>query len=116
MEKKPRKGKRGPDWEVKIKGYEAAARPKSRSRKRHSPPSTSRSKVGEERRRTSIVHGKAKKERNYKEERAGEYTTRKTEMVEKSGGREKKIGREGGSRGEKSRKRGNWGWRANRAV
>lgn len=43
------------------------------------------------------MHGKAKKEKNYKKE-GNIYTTRKTEMVEKSGGREKKIGREGGSR------------------
>lgn len=33
------------DWKVKIKGYEAAARPKSRSRKRFSAaPSTRREK------------------------------------------------------------------------
>lgn len=31
---------------MKIKEYETAARPKSRNRKRHSPPSTSRSREG----------------------------------------------------------------------
>lgn len=57
------------DWEVKIKGYEAAARPKSRNRKRYSPPSTSRSTVreGEKEDQASCVE-KQKKERNYKEE------------------------------------------------
>lgn len=45
---------------MKIKEYETAARPKSRNRKRHSPPSTSRSREGGER-GSSIVHRKAKK-------------------------------------------------------
>lgn len=41
------------------------------------------------------MHGKAKKERNYKEE--GNIYSEEDEMMEKSGGRERKIGR-GGSR------------------
>lgn len=40
------------------------------------------------------MHGKAKKERNYKEK--GNIYSEEEETMEKSGGREKKIGREGG--------------------
>lgn len=101
MEKKPRwRKEREADWEVKIKGYEAAVRPKSRSRKRHSPSSTSRNTVGEREKEdsTSCVEKQKKKERNYKEE--GNIYSEEDETVEKSGGREKKIGRGGSGRKE----------------
>lgn len=102
MEKKPRwRKEREADWEVKIKGYEAAVRPKSRSRKRHSPSSTSRSTVGEREKEDStscVEKQKKRKERNYKEE--GNIYSEEDETVEKSGGREKKIGRGGSGRKE----------------
>jgi len=44
------------------------------------------------------VHGKAKKERNYKEE--GNIYSEEDGMIEKSGGREKKIERGGSKRKE----------------
>lgn len=72
---------------MKIKGYEAAARPKSRSRKRHSPPS-SRSTVGERKKEDQHRAWKSKKkEKNYKEE--GNIYSEEGGIVEKSGGREK---------------------------
>lgn len=92
---------------MKIKGYEAAALPKSRSRKRHSSLSTSRSTVGEREKKNQHRAWKSKKERNYKEE--GNIYNEEDEMVEKSRGREKKIGREGGSRRKESRKGRNGG-------
>lgn len=44
------------DWKVKIKGYEAAARPKSRSRKRFCAASSTR----REKKESHTVHGKIK--------------------------------------------------------
>lgn len=81
MEKKPRwRKEREADWEVKIKGYEAAVRPKSRSRKRHSPSSTSRSTVGEREKEdsTSCVEKQKKKKKKGIIKRRGIYTARKT--------------------------------------
>ena len=45
------------DWKVKIKGYEAAARPKSRSRKRFSPLLL---RPAREKKESHTVHGKIK--------------------------------------------------------
>lgn len=74
---------------MKIKGYEAAALPKSRSRKRHSSLSQAEARWEKERRRTSIVHGKAKKKGIIK--RRGIYTTRKTRWWRKVEGERKRL-------------------------
>lgn len=48
------------DWKVKIKGYEAAARLKSRSRKRFSAASSTKRRGERKERRAPRAHGKIK--------------------------------------------------------